>query len=133
MVTVKSKTLKKPWITKGILKSSKTKQRLYDKFLKSKSYEHQIKKNYPKLFESIKQTTKSQYYSKIILHYKDNVKITWQIIKEVIRKGKLVNNLLPKHLIFNNRNIFDQKIIANSFNEYFVNVWPKLASEISQS
>ena len=31
-VTVKSKTLKNPWITKGILKSSKTKQRLYDKF-----------------------------------------------------------------------------------------------------
>ena len=31
-VTVKSKTLKDPWITNGILKSSKTKQRLYDKF-----------------------------------------------------------------------------------------------------
>ena len=118
MVTVKSKTLKKPCITKGILKSLKAKQRLYDK---SKSYEHHIK-NYPKLFESIKQTTKSQYYSKIKLCYKDNVKITWQIIKEVIGKGKLVNNLLPKHLIFNDRNIFDQKIIANSFNQYFVNV-----------
>ena len=36
-VTVKSKTLKNPWITKGILKSSKTKQRLHDKFLKSKT------------------------------------------------------------------------------------------------
>ena len=42
VVTVKSKTLKNPWITKLILKSSKTKQRLYDKFLKSKSYEHEI-------------------------------------------------------------------------------------------
>ena len=31
-VTVKSKTLKDPWIPNGILKSSKTKQRLYDKF-----------------------------------------------------------------------------------------------------
>ena len=60
VVTVKSKTLKNPWITKGILKSSKTKQRLYDKFLKSKTYEHEISyKNYRKLFESIKQRTKS--------------------------------------------------------------------------
>ena len=58
----------------------------------------------------------------MILHYKDNVKKAWQIIKEVIGKGKLGNNLLPKHLIFNDRNIFDQKIIAISFNEYFVNV-----------
>ena len=74
-VTVKSKTLKYPWITKVILKSSKTKQRLYDKFLKSKSYEHEISyKNYRKLFESIKQRAKSQYYLKMILHYKDNVK-----------------------------------------------------------
>ena len=78
-VTVKSKTLKNPWITKGILKSSKTKQS------KSKTYEHEISyKNYRKLFESIKQRAKSQYYSKMILHYKDNIKKTWQIMKEVI-------------------------------------------------
>ena len=30
------------------------------------------------------------------------------------------------------RNIFDQKTIANSFNEYFVNFGPKLAREIPQ-
>ena len=35
-------------------------------------------------------------------------------MKEVIGKGKLVNNSLPKHLILNNRNIFDQKIIAKT-------------------
>ena len=54
-------------------------------------------------------------------------------MKEVIGKGELVNNSLPKYLIHNNRNIFDQKTIANSFNEYFVNVGPKLACEIPQS
>ena len=35
VVTVKSEILKHPWIIKGIIKSSKTKQRLYDKFLKN--------------------------------------------------------------------------------------------------
>ena len=68
----------------------------------------------------------------MILYYKDNIKKTWQIMKEMIGKGKLVNNSLLKHLIPNNRNIFDQKTIANSFNEYFVNVGPKLACEIPQ-
>ena len=53
-------------------------------------------------------------------------------MKEVIDKGKLVNNSLAKHLIRSNRNIFDQKTIANSFNEYFVNVEPNLACEIFQ-
>ena len=51
----------------------------------------------------------------------------------MIGKGKLVNNSLPKHLILSNRNIFDQKTIANRFNEYFVNIIPKLAYEIPQS
>ena len=75
MFAVKSKTLKNLWITKGILKSSKTKQGLCDKFLKLKSYEHEINyKNYRKLFESIKHRAKSQYYSKMILHYKENIK-----------------------------------------------------------
>ena len=54
-------------------------------------------------------------------------------MKEVIGKGKLVNNSLPKHLILNNKNIFDQKTIANSFNEYFVNVGRKLSCETPQS
>ena len=54
-------------------------------------------------------------------------------MKKVIDKVKLVNNSLSKHLILNNKNIFDQKTIANSFNEYFVNVGSKLAREIPGS
>ena len=61
----------------------------------------------------------------MILRYKDNIK--------KLGKGRLVNNSLPKHLVLSNRNIFDQKTIANSFNKYFVNVGPKLACEIPQS
>ena len=59
VVTVKLKTLKNPWITKRIIKLSKTKQSLYDKFLKSKIYEHEISyKNYRKQSESIKKDSK---------------------------------------------------------------------------
>ena len=54
-------------------------------------------------------------------------------MKELIGKGKLVNNSLPKYLVLNNRNIFDKKTIANSFNEHFVNVGSKLACETPQS
>ena len=60
MVTVKLKTLKIPWVTNGIKTSSKTKERLYDKFLKLKIYEHEKSyKNYRKLFDSIKERAKS--------------------------------------------------------------------------
>ena len=49
-------------------------------------------------------------------------------MKEVIGKSKLVNKSLPKLFILNIRNILDQKAIANSFNDYFVNVDPRLVS-----
>ena len=42
VVMAKSKTLKNLWVPKGILKSSKTKQKLYVKLLKSKTYKHEI-------------------------------------------------------------------------------------------
>ena len=42
-----------------------------------KTYEHEINyKNYRRLFCLIKQTAKSLYYSKVILHYRDNIKKT---------------------------------------------------------
>ena len=46
-IEIKPKNLKTPWFSKGLKKSSKTKQRLYIKFLKSKSAESEEKyKNY---------------------------------------------------------------------------------------
>ena len=46
-------------------------------------------------------------------------------MEKVISKGKSLNNSLPKHLIFINKNIFSQKTIVDSFNKYFVNVVPQ--------
>ena len=114
---VTSKTLKSHRMTKEILKSSKTRQRLYDKFSKSRTYEDDINyKNYFKLFESIQQRAKLRYYSKMILHYKDNIQKNFINMKEVNGKSKFVINSLPKHLILNYKSTFDLKNIADSFN-----------------
>ena len=44
--------LKSPWITKGLKKSSKRKQKLYVKFLKTKSFKAEKKyKTYKNIFE----------------------------------------------------------------------------------
>ena len=48
-----------------------------------KTYEHEINyKNYGKLFYSIKQTGKLLYYSKVILHYKDNIKKLGKLLRK---------------------------------------------------
>ena len=56
---IKVKDLKKPWISKGLKKSSNQKQRLYIKFLKHKSTQNeQIYKNYKHLFEKPRKKAK---------------------------------------------------------------------------
>ena len=41
-IKLKSKNLASPWITRGIIKSSKRKQKLYEKYLKRKTREMKV-------------------------------------------------------------------------------------------
>ena len=64
-----------PWITMGIRKSSKKKQKLYDKFLKKRTKQSETEyKAYKNMFKSINDKSKKSYYSQKIIEYKDNAK-----------------------------------------------------------
>ena len=134
-IKIKTKDLQSPWITNGIKKSSKRKQRLYNKFLKNRSYENETNyKNYKKLFETIKKRSKRNYYSNLILIHKDNIRKSWQIIKETIGKGKCNSTQnFPKKVIVDNKAITDEKEIAENFNKFFTEIGPKLANNIEKS
>ena len=96
---LKDKDIKSPWISKGLKKSSKTKQRLYIKFLKTKTLEDESKyKNYKSLFEKLRKKAKIAYYSKLLHKYKTDSKRTWQVMKEIIGKQKTSSNLLPREI-----------------------------------
>ena len=69
------KSLCSPWITKGIAKSSKTKQKLYKKYLKRRTNETETAcKLYKNLFESIKRRSEQNYYSEKLLRFKNDPK-----------------------------------------------------------
>ena len=122
-IKIKIKNLLSPWISKGILKSSKKKQKLYDKYLKNRTYKNEKNyKTYKNMFETVKFKSKKNYYNNLITKYKNNIKKTWSIMKEAIGKIKQVNNNLPRRLIINNKEIYAKKTIAESFNNYFINV-----------
>ena len=57
----------------------------------------------------------------------------WDTIKEVIDKSKLIDNGLPKIMVIDGCEIFDQSKIAHGFNKFFTDVGPKLASSIPSS
>ena len=77
--------MKSPWITKGLKKSSKRKQKLYVEFLEKRNEKTEKDYlDYKKLFESLKKRSKKMHYSNLMLKYKDNIKKTWQVIKEAL-------------------------------------------------
>ena len=55
------------------------------------------------------------------------------MIKEVLGKTKLKKDLLPKRLVVKGSNIYNKAEIADSFNKFFVNIGPKLSSNIRNS
>ena len=62
-IQIKRKILLSPWITKGIKKSSKNKQKLYIRYLKSRTFVNETKyKNYKNLFERIKNASKKKTF-----------------------------------------------------------------------
>ena len=76
-IKIKAKDLESPWITNGIKKSSKKKQRLYQKFLKTRTEKNESEyKNYKKLFESVKKRSKNLHFSRLILKYQNKIKKT---------------------------------------------------------
>ena len=67
---IKSNNKANPWITKGIAKSSKRKQKLYEKFLKNLFNQNEkIYKDYRKLFETITMKSKWKFYSEKLLQF----------------------------------------------------------------
>ena len=121
-------------MTKGLQKSSKRKQKLYDKFLKSKTEENEKKfKAYKSLFKILKEKSKKIYYSRKLDSCNQNMKKTWDTIKEVTGKTKTFKNNIPKRMVIEGIETFDEEKIANGFNKYFIEIGPKIASSIPTS
>ena len=84
-IKIKQKKFNIPWMTKGLVKSPKKKQRLYKIFLKDRNPEKELNyKQYKTLFKSLKKKSKKNYYSELINSYKYNIKNTWYVMKEII-------------------------------------------------
>ena len=89
-----------PWVTKGIKKSSKRKQKLYEKCLKNRNEKNEkLYKSYKSLFESVKRKSKRIYYSSKTLEFKNNAKKTWGVMKELIGKARNSESSLPIKLV----------------------------------
>ena len=95
-IKIKQKKLISPWITKGIMKSCKQKQKLYNKFLKLRTKENdKIYKAYKNLFEAIRKKSERTYKSELLVKYKNGIKNAWEIV------NKIISNTINKEVLKN--------------------------------
>ena len=73
----------------GIIKSSKRKQRLYEKYLKMWSKENgKTYKTYKNIFKGIPKNAKKNYYRDKIKLFENDIRNLWKIMKEIIGRQK---------------------------------------------
>ena len=131
----KHKHKKNKWITNGIIKSVKFRDKLFIRLKNTPNnsdlYET-LKTNlatYNKILKANIKAAKALYFHKMFLKYKKDIKNTLCTIKEIINRTKNKKKL-PTFFKINNDLVSDPFKIVSNFNSYFSSIGPNLASEI---
>ena len=127
-----------PWITTGLIKSIEFRDKLY-KRLKScpqDSPEHNRMeynlKTYNGYLKQCIRTAKREYYVHEFTKYKNDIRKTWDILKDIINTKKSKSDF-PPYFTDLGIKISGSKTIADKFNEYFTKIGPELARSIDTS
>ena len=73
------------------------------------------------------------YYSNLFSECKTDLKATWKLVREVTCSGKQQSESLPEYFRHEGNILRSPQDIANSFNKYFSEVRPNLATKIPSS
>ncbi len=127
--TQNSKKRRKSWITKGLEKACKKKNKLYMEFLKHRKKEKEDNyKKYRNRLTSIMRCQKKMYYEQLLQKYKKNIKATWSVLYKVIKNCN--GRCFPTNIVIGDNSVIeDIESMVNEFNDYFVNVGPNLARD----
>ena len=130
--TKKVRSVNSPWITKNIRQKMRHRDFLKKKAIqtKSKHYHQAYKKERNELNKLIKKT-KVEYFTNQINSCEKNPKEMWKTINKLTNKTSKITNI--SEINQNGNRVTDDATIANTLNEYFNEIGPKLASDLSQS
>jgi Reverse transcriptase (RNA-dependent DNA polymerase) len=118
------------WMSAGLLISRKNKILLGKKCANNPNVANILSfKNYRNLYNRTVRAAKKMYYDSQLKKNQTNLKKTWELIFEVIKKSKSKSNEIFS-VIVDNTTFSDPKQIANKFNEYFTGIAEKISSEI---
>jgi hypothetical protein len=123
----------KKWMSKGLLISRNTKIQMGKAYsLNPNPVNRLLFKNYRNVYNRTIRAAKKMYYEKQFALNQSNIKRSWDLIFEVIKKNRCKSSDFSTILI-NNLPVNDPVLIANEFNNYFVGVASEIAEQIHQA
>lgn len=121
----------KPWLTKGIIKACRRKNRLYYRFVNNRTQENECRyKRYKAVLSNVIAGSKKNYIQTSLQSVRNDTKGTWKVINGIIKTSFKRSVVQDKFLSSSNQEISNPQDIASNFNHFFVNVGPNLASKI---
>lgn len=126
--------IREKWMTRGLMRSSNTLNKLYRKCCKKPKIHPTYVKyiTYRNCYNKLKYVAKTKYYSELFYRYKNNIKETWKVLKTLI-SHKNDKSFIPVTFKHNNEMISNPDNIANLFCQYFSNVGLEYANLIPKS
>ena len=112
--------MKKPWISKGILKSVEKRTEFAEHALELKMVQKSFR-FYRNLLNKITRISKANHYKKFFEVNKNKLSKVWQGIKEIININKK-STQQNTNINNNGKLITEKKQIANTFNHFFCDI-----------
>ena len=130
----KSRLIREPWVTTGLLKSSSTLDKLYKRSMnKHRDHPFYAKfKKYRNTYNCLKRTMKQKYYHDLLTKYKRDCRKTWGVLKSLVAKHNDKSNVCNSFLI-DGQEISNPTDISNKFCDYFTNVGKLLSDNIPRA
>ena len=122
------------WITFGLLKSIEFRDNLYRELKKTPidRDDYRNKKinlrTYNRIINRSKTYLKKRYYAEKFHLFKNNIKLTWRLINEVLENNP--NKSISTKFNINDKCITDQQEIGNHFNSFFASIGTKISQQI---
>ena len=125
------KAKSKPWLSKGLLKSVKTKNKMFQLCYKQHNVDLIMKyKKYRNKLTKLTQIAKRMYYQNQLTSHKNNLSQRWKIINEIICSKKRYLEMITSIIDSEGKEVSDQSIISKTLNEFFVNIGPNMDAKI---
>ena len=122
----------RPWITKGILSSIKTRNILFNQLVKCKFQDkklHQYYKSYRNKLTHVKEASKRNHYASLFAKSNGNSKATWDIINQIICGKQKASKTHPHELKTNNLTIKNSQNIVDALNKHFTTIGYSLVAD----